>query len=62
MRIAALVVVVFGLQATRAWLLPICFSPLSAVLAEVPLGWLQRRRLPRPIAALVAFAGVGLAA
>lgn len=52
---AALVVVVFGLQATRAWLLPICFALLLAVLGEVPLRWLQRRGLPRPLAALLAF-------
>lgn len=52
---AALVVVVFGLQATRAWLLPICFALLLAVLGEVPLRWLQRRGLPRPLAVLLAF-------
>ncbi len=52
---AALVVVVFGLQATRAWLLPICFSLLLAVLGEVPLRWLQHRRVPRPLAALLSF-------
>ena len=54
LQFAGLVVVVFGLQATRAWLMPICFALLIAVLAEVPLRWLQRRGLPRPIAAVVA--------
>ncbi|HEX5052186.1 MAG TPA: AI-2E family transporter [Planctomycetota bacterium] len=58
LHIAALVVVVFGLQATRAWLLPICFALLIAVLSEVPLRWLQRRGLPRPLAAVVAFGAV----
>ena len=57
---AALVVVVFGMQATRAWLLPICFALLLAVLGEVPLRWLQRRGLPRPIAAVVAFGAFGV--
>lgn len=52
LQFAALVVIVYGLQATRAWLLPICFALLLAVLAEVPLRWLQRRGLPRPLAAL----------
>lgn len=56
MQFASLVVVVFGLQATRAWLLPICFALLLAVLGEVPLRWLQRRGLPRPLAALFAVA------
>lgn len=61
LQFAALVVIVFGLQATRAWLLPICFALLLAVLGEVPLGWLQRRGLPRPIAAMCAGGGLGLA-
>jgi predicted PurR-regulated permease PerM len=58
---AALVVVMFGLQVTRAWLLPICFALLVAVLGEVPLRFMQRRRLPRPVAALVAFGAFGVA-
>lgn len=61
MQFAALVVVVFGLQAARVWLLPICFALLLAVLGEVPLRWLQRRGLPRPLAAVLALAGLGTA-
>ncbi len=57
---AALVVVVYGLQATRAWLLPIGFALLLAVIGEVPLRWLRRIGVPRPLGALVAFAALGL--
>ncbi len=58
-QLAALVVVVFGLQAARAWLLPVCFALLLAVLGSLPLTWLARRRVPRPIAALASVAAVG---
>lgn len=58
---AALVVVVFGLQATRSWLLPIAFALLLAVLGEWPLRWLQRRGVPRPLGALLTFGGLGAA-
>lgn len=57
-QLAALVVVVFGLQAMRAWLLPVCFALLLAVLASLPLGWLARRGVPRPIAALCSLAAL----
>lgn len=59
LQLAALVVVIFGLQVARAWLLPICFALLLAVLGSLPLGWLTKRGLPRPIAALCSVVVLG---
>jgi predicted PurR-regulated permease PerM len=61
LRFIALVVAVFAMQAARSWLLPICFALLFVVLGWVPLQWLHRRGLPRPLAALAAAAALGLA-
>lgn len=51
--------VVLGLQAARAWLLPVCFALLLAVLGDGLLRWLQRGGVPRPVAALVALGAIG---
>jgi predicted PurR-regulated permease PerM len=56
---AALVVVVYGVQATRGWLLPIAFALLLAVLCEVPLRWLRRLGVPRPLGALLSLGALG---
>lgn len=61
LRVAALVVVVFGLQAAQGWLLPICFALLFAVLASFPLRWLRRIGLPRPLGFLLSLALVAVA-
>ncbi|MEZ6036974.1 MAG: AI-2E family transporter [Planctomycetota bacterium] len=58
MQLAALVVIVFGLQAARSWMLPICFALLLAVLASVPLRWLGRRGVPRALAVVLSAGAV----
>ncbi|MEM8964493.1 MAG: AI-2E family transporter [Acidobacteriota bacterium] len=50
---ASLVVVVAGLQAARAILLPTLSAVFLAILSAPLLGWLMRRGLPRSLAVLV---------
>lgn len=61
LHLAAIVVIVFGLQAARVWLLPVCFALLLAVLGAVPMRLLRRIGLPRPLAAIVAALLLGVA-
>lgn len=54
--LAALVVIVWGLQVLRPALLPICFSLFLAVLGSLPLHWLTRRGVPSRLAAVLVVA------
>ena len=55
---AAFVIVVAGLRAAQTILVPFLLSAFIAVISAPPLFWLQRRRVPMPIALLVIVAGL----
>ena len=55
---AALVVVVAGMRAGQAIIVPFLLSVFIAVISAPPLLWLEERRLPRPLAMLIVIAGI----
>ncbi len=56
---AALVVVLAGLKAISHILTPILLAAFLAIISAPPLAWMQRRRLPGPVAVLILFSVVG---
>ena len=58
MTLAAAVVVVAGLKATSAILLPVLVAVFLAVLSIPPVAWLQRHRVPDKLAVFLVFLGV----
>lgn len=57
---AALVVVLAGLKAISHILTPLLLAAFLAIISAPPLGWMQRRGLPGPLAVLILFSVVGL--
>ncbi len=56
--LAALTVVVAGLRASAEVLLPLLLAIFLAILAAPPTLWLERRRLPAPLAVSIVILGV----
>mgnify|MGYP000931498894 CR=1 FL=1 len=56
--IASLVVIVAGIKAAQAILLPIVVSVFLAILGLPALIWLQRKRVPTPLAVLIVILGI----
>jgi predicted PurR-regulated permease PerM len=50
---AAFVVVVAGMRAAQSLLVPFLLAAFLAVVLTPPLGWLQRKRVPTPLALLI---------
>lgn len=61
LRLAALVIIVAALRSAASVLIPILVALLLAVVSAPPLAWLEKRRVPMPLAAsLVLLANVAL--
>ncbi len=56
--LAALVVVVAGLRLSAELLLPLLLAVFLAILAAPPTLWLERRRVPAPLAVAIVIVGV----
>jgi len=50
--VAAVIVIVYGMQAAQVLLVPFLLAVFLALIAVRPMLWLQKRRVPSPIAAL----------
>ncbi len=59
---AAFIIVIAGMQAAKAMLVPFLLSVFVAVIAAPPLFWLTGKGLPKPIAMLLVIVGVVVAA
>ncbi|WP_022962701.1 AI-2E family transporter [Halopseudomonas pelagia] len=57
---AALVIVLGGLKAISHIVTPFLLAAFLAIICAPPLDWMQRRKLPGPLAVLVLFSVVGL--
>ncbi|MGB0911130.1 MAG: AI-2E family transporter, partial [Nitrospirales bacterium] len=58
---AGFVIVVAGMRAAESILVPLLVSAFLAVISASPVFWLQRKRVPAPIAVLlVVLAALGL--
>jgi predicted PurR-regulated permease PerM len=53
LNLAAFVIIVAGIRAASGLLVPFLFSAFLAILFATPLGWLQRRRVPKPVAVVL---------
>ncbi len=51
--VAALVVIIFGMQAAKVWLVPFLLAVFLALISVRPMLWLQRNRVPSILAALI---------
>lgn len=58
--IAAVVVIVFGMQAARVFLVPFLLAVFVALITVRPMLWLQARRVPAVVAAALLVTGVML--
>jgi predicted PurR-regulated permease PerM len=50
--VAAVIVIVFGMQAAKVLLVPFLLAVFLALIAIRPMLWLQKRKIPSPIAAM----------
>jgi len=57
--LASFVVIVAGMSIARSILVPVLFAAFLAIICGPAMGWLVRRRVPRPLALLLVFLAMG---
>ena len=57
--LASFVVIVAGMSIARSILVPVLFAAFLAIICGPAMGWLVRRRVPRPFALLLVFLAMG---
>ena len=55
---AGLVIIVAGMRAAEAILVPLLVSAFLAIISATPVFWLQRKRVPGPLAVFIVVLGV----
>ena len=56
--VAAVIVIIFGMQAAKVLLVPFLLAAFLALIAVRPMLWLQRRKIPSVLAALLIVAAM----
>ena len=58
---AALVIILWGLEAASAIINPLLLAAFFAIASATPLNWMQRHRVPGPVAVMILFLAVAVA-